>query len=203
MNYALRDYESHLIQATVRLANSRRQRVSAEDVDAQMAVSAFLTLCDFEANVDDLLLPVARSMCLEYRDQLRDWFERITKANNQRREVAQEVNSIIWDAVKLNLRLSENEKKSFRYIETQFGPKTVLGALALATALILDESYGLTNRLKQCGNPECGKFNLDVKPQGRPRTHCNDTCKKAADAKTSAKRSKDWRDKNKRKQKRR
>lgn len=202
MNYALRDYESNLIEAAITLANSHEQRVSAEDVNAQMAVSAFLPLCDFEANVDDLLLPESRSECLEYRDQLRDWFDRITKANIHRQEVAQEVNSILWDAVKLNLRLCESEKKSFRYIETRFGPKTVQGALALATALILDESYGLTNRLKQCGNPECGKFNLDVKPQGRPRTHCNDTCKKAADAKTSAKRSRDWRDKNKRKQKR-
>ena len=194
MTYALRDNELDLIQAAIRFANSRPR-------DAQKTVSAFLNLCDFEANLEDLLLPEAESECLEYQDRLRGWFERIVESNSQRSEVAQEVSLILWEAVKVNLRVVE--KRNFRYIETRFGFISVPGILAMAAALILDESYGLTNRLKKCGNPKCGKFNLDLKPHGRPRTHCNAACKKAADVTTGAKRRKKCRDEKRQKQNRR
>ena len=194
MTYALRDYERKIIKAALGLANCRPK-------DARKMVSAFMPLCTFNANVEDLLLPDADSVCIEHRQSLLDWFERITTSAKERRAVTLEVNPALWDAVELILQLTE--KKGFRYIETQIGLNTFPGALAMATALILDDSYGLANRLKQCGNPKCGKFNLDLKPHGRPRTHCNAACKKAADATTSAERSRRHREKKAKSQKKR
>ena len=183
MNYALREYERDIIQAAIRLANSRTPR------ETQMAVSAFRPLCMDPFYIDELLLPKYQDNCLNHRDNLRDWFKRITESNSQRSKVAEEVNELLWNAVGMELQLAKS-KKGVRYIQTQFTLTSFVSALAMATALILDESLGLTNRLKKCGNPKCHKFNLSIKPNGAPRTHCNATCKKAADATTGAERSK-------------
>ena len=76
--------------------------------------------------------------------------------------------------------------------------------LYVATALILDERFGLTNRLKRCGNPDCKKFRLDLSPHGRPRRNCNKTCQRKAEAASSVERSRHYRQKvKKQKQKRR
>jgi hypothetical protein len=55
--------------------------------------------------------------------------------------------------------------------------------LALGVALILDKDRGLIKRLHKCGNPSCGKFNLQLETtrKGRPRRFCTERCKEAWD----------------------
>jgi len=57
----------------------------------------------------------------------------------------------------------------------------VEAALALGLAFVLDRNYKV-GHLKQCANPDCGKFlpNLDIR--ARPRNTCNARCKAKADA---------------------
>ena len=132
------------------------------------------------------------------RGDLRDWFERITRSEKEREAVALELNEMMVNEMRPEeIRLLPQLKKSkgLRRLEYQFELGNFRAMAAMATALILDDSYGLANRLKKCGNPKCGKFNLDLKPHGRPRTHCNAACKKAADATTSAERSRRHREK--------
>ena len=192
MTYALRDHERQLIAAALKLANCREQ-------NAKKAVQKFAPLLSPAANLEHGATFDA-NVCIGHRRNLREWFTRIVGSVSERRAVAREVNASVEGLVTLSLRL--REKKGGYRIESEIGLDYFAGALAMATALILDDRFGLASRLKQCGNPKCGKFNLDLKPHGRPRTHCNAACKKAADATTSAERSRRHREKKAKRQKR-
>jgi len=131
---------------------------------------------------------------------LADWFERITN-NDSVNVVANEVNEVLCqkDIVKLVPQLQiKRGRRRLDYVPDRDLYKGRSWA-AMATALILDERFGLTKRLKQCGNPVCKKFNLDIKPHGRPRGNCNKTCQRKAEAAQSVRRSRLYRE-NKQKQ---
>ena len=145
--------------------------------------------------------PFSRRLQDTQPGDLCDWFERIARANNDRDAVAREVNAMLEDVIGLVPHLKKS--KGSRRLEYQFRSKGFAGRAAMATALILDEKLGLTNRLKRCGNPKCRKFNLDLNPHGRPRRHCNAKCREEFDKSRSAQRMRNWRRKQARKQKRR
>lgn len=127
---------------------------------------------------------------------LADWFERITNpVSDSVNVVAHEVNEVLCqnDIVKLVPQLQiKRGRRRLDYVPDRDLYESRSWA-AMATALILDERFGLTNRLKQCGNPDCKKFNLDIKPHGRPRRNCNKTCQRKAEAADSVKRSRLYR----------
>jgi hypothetical protein len=71
--------------------------------------------------------------------------------------------------------------------------QSVDAVCVFALATILNEERRLANRLKQCGSPKCGAFNLDQDRMGRPRRFCSAECKKEADRETGAERLREYR----------
>jgi hypothetical protein len=86
------------------------------------------------------------------------------------------------DKVRGTLRL-EGER-----LEYFFAINNVESGCAWAVALLLDQRYGLTNRLRQCGWSRCGRFRVDLAPRGRPRRFCSDEHKRLYDLETSGER---------------
>lgn len=72
-----------------------------------------------------------------------------------------------------------------------YGTPGIQGMLALALALILDESRGIVNRLGHCAAPGCGKFRLDFK--GKPRRFCSDEHRYKYDLSVASRRVRAWR----------
>ena len=67
----------------------------------------------------------------------------------------------------------------------------VQAATYYALALIFNDQ-ALTKRLSRCGAPNCRKFILDFAP--KPRKHCNEGHRRAADKLKSPARSREWRE---------
>lgn len=74
---------------------------------------------------------------------------------------------------------------------------TVRVGCLIALALILDESRGMTSRLKECG--WCGKFRLDFELKGAPPKFCNKPHKDLYDSKERVKRKREKREAEKKK----
>ncbi len=125
---------------------------------------------------------------------LRDWFERISAHDPG---LIEDVNEVL-----ANIKLSPQLVPGKNGYTVQYAPKSLTGEnlMAWATAWILDERYGLADRLQKCGN--CEKFVLTINPRGRPRRHCSKKCKLEYDKKMSASRMADWRKLQRKKQRR-
>jgi len=125
------------------------------------------------------------------RDQaeLREWMLRIANSASGRKVVANVLAPRLAQTVHAGMVF---DKKRLRYAYALTG---VQACYALGVALLLDETRGLADRLKQCGNAKCGRFNLSLTPgkMGRPRRFCNDTCKRLADNQGSAERQRAYR----------
>ncbi len=131
---------------------------------------------------------------------LADWFDRIARSVTERKALVAELNEVLQqeDIVRLAPQLREVRGRLRLEYVLDGNPYEGRSWAVIATALILDERYGLTNRLKRCGNPDCRKFKLDLNPHGRPRRNCNKTCQRKAEAAASAERSRRRREKAKR-----
>ena len=205
MTFALRLQERRLIEAALKLANSREK-------DAYKATQAFTKVLGmWEISFPGPPNPPGRPQKLvsasanprssdpsdpRYagcRQDLRVWFDHIAASVSSRRVVVQIVDAILSGPKAVTVTERLREKRGTYHLEQEIHFNEFIGVLARATALIL--ASGLATRLKQCGNPKCDKFNLDLNPHGRPRTHCNATCKKAADATTGAERARRHREK--------
>lgn len=75
-----------------------------------------------------------------------------------------------------------------------YGTPGIQGMLALALALVLDESRGIVNRLGYCAASGCGKFRLDF--VGKPRRFCSDEHRYKFDLSQAAVRIRAWRKRN-------
>lgn len=167
MALALLDEERKLVEGMLAFAN-RRQITSARKVQ--------WLFCQPKYPGQEQPRDCIRLKRFHQR-RLREWLERITKSEAGRKDLAEE---IAWSLrrVKAYLVLGVDQagkrRLSYDYQIVDADPIRAIetGYLA-AVALILDESRGLTNRLKQCRWSRCKRFNLDFEPKGRPRTFCD------------------------------
>lgn len=124
--------------------------------------------------------------------ELRKWMSEIIASEQGKQRIAEKVSERMVTVGGAELVF---KNRQFNY---QFKLHGVQAVCALGLALILDKKRNLTTRLKQCGNPNCLRFNLELNPKGRPNRHCNSACKKLYDNSTAAERVKRHRDKMKR-----
>lgn len=120
--------------------------------------------------------------------RLRRWLRCITGNRADRDKVTAEVAPFLAEKLAV-LPVLEGRRLHYRYFITG-----VEGACGLAVALLLDESRGLADRLKQCGYSKCHRFNLDLHPKGRPRRFCPGH-KELHDRETGAERQQRYRNK--------
>ena len=120
-----------------------------------------------------------------YRDdqeELRGWLSDIARSHGARIKLEPKLSMRLNNTVTVAIAFSHGR------LIYQFGLTGVQACCAFGVALLLDEKKGMTSRFKQCRYSKCRKFNLDFTPKGRPRTFCNDECKKRFDNETAKER---------------
>ncbi len=174
--------EQKVIEATLAFANLRRIR----SVDQVQKIFMRLPLVGRGFKV------IPRSEVRAFRKdqtELHSWLERIDRAGKSAREEIATAVAKRLGAV--DTRIAFDGKR----VLYGFALSGVQAGYAYAVGLILDESRGLTSRLRQCTAPGCGRFRLDL--EGKPRKYCNEAHRRMADAVDARNRVKRYRDKRK------
>ncbi len=170
------DFEKRVIQAMLAFANLKtiRSTKQVEELFFPLADERFQTI------------PTKDKWAFEDNQrELRKWLEEISKGGTAGvKQIRSQLNERL-KAVRLRPVLEEGKAKYKLSIDG------VQAAYSYALWLILDEKRGLINRLNKCGAPGCGRFRLDF--EGKPRRHCNEKHRRAADKLTGAKRQKEYR----------
>lgn len=182
--FALQTEQKALVETVLWFANLKRIR-STKQVEQRFAQLPLVP------GVFQIIEEENLAAYQQDQAELRRWLEIITKSAAKRRNVANEIANRLAQTVTARLSFSHGR---LVYV---YGITGVQAACALGIAFMLDETLGLSSRLKQCGNPECLRFNLDLLPKGRPRRFCSEECKKRADLFTGAERVRRHRQKKK------
>jgi len=184
MSIALRKEERQILETMVKFANLKKIESTAqiEEMFAKLTGDGFQII--EPENVD------------AYKNDqalLRERLTTITRGDTERKQVAKQIRSFLREKVHPHVDFVQS-----RFIYT-YDVDGVEAACALGIAFLLDETRGLTSRFTQCGNPECGKFHLNLDAKGRPLKHCrNEKCKKAVERMQAAVRAKRYRAKRRR-----
>lgn len=198
MASALQGDERRAVEALLRFANLPR-------IQSELAVErCFHGLIDFREFQPDPIHPDPARMRGQFYVDLvpayarvhrvaRAWLTLMATSVTGRRKV--------WGRVSAHLKESVIAKPQFDdgrlKMAYEFG-NSVEAACAFGAAVVLDESRNrgrsLASRLKRCGWSECGRFNLDLNPKGRPRRFCSAEHKRRADLETVAERVRKYRE---------
>lgn len=184
MTLALHDEEQEVIEAVLWFANLKRVSSTAQ-IEKRFSKLSL---------VKSYFMVIKPNEVHEYRDnqaKLRHWLQKITRSNQGRKEIERIVSKEMKQVSEAKLTFKDG---NFGYEFLLHGVEAVY---TLGTALILDRKKKLTTRLKQCGNPDCLRFNLDFKPKGRPKRFCDVECKRIHDNATANERVKRHREKQK------
>ena len=181
MPLALRNEERRVIEAALWFANLRHIK-STRQVEEMFAGLP---------QVPGKFKVIEAEKVAAYRSnqrELRDWLKVIAVSAGAKRTRVKEYVREQLGTVNTFLTFEDDRMKS-QYVLTG-----VQACYTFAVALLLDKTNKLTMRLKQCGAPDCGRFNLDFNPTGRPRRFCNEAHRRAADALTAADRIRRYRE---------
>lgn len=193
--------EAQVIKAAISFANlSKPTRIDAEKIFQGLILNASLDykIRDIGEHSTYYLSPptVFMTDIEALHSKVRDWLKGICNGNEaQRDRVSQEASESLRKYYLPQINISFDPYS--RRLKTNYYFSSAEGCLALTCALILDRERGLTNRLNQCGAPNCGRFRLDLK--GRPRRHCNKKHLLKADAFNAKDRVRKWRERSKEK----
>lgn len=148
---------------------------------------------DFKEPIDD---PEFRKYVLDYWDKTRngrEWFRNVLlqitlnpkkAARNLEPELQEQLNNIV-----IIPSLSWRNTKLIR--EDYFYSLSLDGTVAYVLMLLLDPTRNLSDALRRCRLPECGRFFLAESSGGRRPVYCGDDCraisKKLASAESSRK----------------
>mgnify|MGYP003664603713 FL=1 len=182
MSLALHQEEQDVVEAVLWFANLKRIS-STKQIETRFSklslVKSYFMVID-PNQVDDYR---------ENQEKLRYWLQEITKSNKGRKEIEGIVSKEMEQVSETKLTF---KKGVFGYEFLLHGVEAVY---TLGTALILNRKTKMATRLKQCGNPDCLRFNLEFKPKGRPKRFCNSECKRVHDNATAKERVKRYREK--------
>jgi hypothetical protein len=185
MPLALRNDEKRVIEAALEFANLRKIK-STRQVEAM-----FAALPQVPGKFKVIPAKHVTAYMENDQPQLRGWLTALCiSAGTKREQVETEVREQLGTVD--SFLTFENGRIIQRYALTG-----VRACYTFAVALLLDESNKLTKRLRQCGAPGCGRFNLDFNPTGRPRRFCNEDHRRAVDALTAADRVRRYREREK------
>jgi hypothetical protein len=198
--FPLQPNERHIIEAVLRFANLKRVDYARmlRCFDAVKAEADLRKVDPFSGQLvpgDTWQEPNFGPPELGLRDRsaenaqtvARMWLGQIT--SRKLRDVARDIGSFLPGNVTGAVSFEG------RRLRLSYRVSKINGMLALGIAFLLDEGRGLTNRLKQCGYSKCGRFNLDLTPNGRPRRFCNEEHARRYSNEDSKNRQKRFRDK--------
>jgi len=185
MTLALLPEERQVVEAVLWFANLKRIRSTGEIEGRFMRLSL----------VPGVFQVIGAGEVEAYGNdqrELREWLSLLAGSLRGRNSIEEAVSRRLQETI-LSRLLIRNGKLQYRFALTG-----VQAACALGVALILDEYRGLGSRLKQCGNADCLRFNLDFEPRGRPRRFCSEKCKRAYDNQDAVERVRRFRRRRKR-----
>jgi len=107
--------------------------------------------------------------------ELRRWLELIRQSEAGRKQVGVEVAERLG-TIESRATFQENE------LRVEFALSGVQACYAYAVGVILDRRRKLVTKVGHCRWSQCGKFQLNFSPAGRPRNYCNKQHKWAAEA---------------------
>tara|TARA_R110002049_G_scaffold226293_1_gene398343 strand:+ start:1392 stop:1949 length:558 start_codon:yes stop_codon:yes gene_type:complete len=181
MALALHDEEQEVVEAVLWFANLKR-------ISSTTQIEKRFSRLSYVKKFFKVLKPYEVDAYRNDQKILRYWLQEIAKSNYGRKDIERIVSQKMKQVSEAKLTFKNG------VVGYEFILHGIEEAVTLGTALILDRKRKLTSRLKQCGNPNCLRLNLNLNPKGRPNRHCNSVCKKLFDNATAAERVKRHRD---------
>jgi len=161
---ALRKEEKKIIEEVIWFANLKRIQSTSQIEQRFMKLPLIAKVNDLPAF--GTLKPSEVEAYRNDQFRVREFLESISNSNKGRKQVDSKIAELIDRTVISQINFKDGK------LTTKYILSGVEAVYSFALALILDR--GIAGRLKQCGNPNCLRFNLDFEPKGRPRRFCND-----------------------------
>jgi hypothetical protein len=190
---AITDQQQKLIGQTLKFANMKKV-VSTRQVESLFSTLDFFgypdpgnpsrRLYDSLNPTGDAQKEIEGVKAFERdRDKLRKILTLILE-----KETSTAIREVNAGLIAMRLRMTLGPSGEARIAELVGG---VQAAVYYALALMINDP-GIMRRLSRCGAPNCRKFILEFAP--KPRKHCNEAHRRAADKLKAPARSKEWRE---------